>query len=59
MKKPTITYVSNEGLATLIKGLTDYKKKGVIDPWMLDTGETIEPLDILLELQEWRKSRNN
>ena len=46
--------ITDEMLATLIEGLKEYKAKGVVDPWLLDSGETIEPLDALLELQELR-----
>lgn len=54
--------ITDEMLATLIKGLEEYKADGVIDPWVLDSGEMIEPLDVLLELQEFRensKARKN
>lgn len=47
--------VSDADLEILICGLSDYKKQGVIDPWLLDDGTTIEPLDVLVELQELRK----
>lgn len=46
--------ITDEMLATLIEGLKEYKAKGVVDPWLLDTGETIEPLDVLEELKEYR-----
>lgn len=41
-------------LATLIEGLKEYKAKGITDPWLLNSGETIEPLEALIELQESR-----
>lgn len=50
--------ISNEMLAILIEGLTEYKQKGVIDPWVLDDGTLVEPFDVLLELQELRKETN-
>jgi hypothetical protein len=50
--------VNNENLDILIEGLSEYKKKGVIDPWVLDDGTTIEPLDVLIELRELRKGEN-
>ncbi len=50
--------VSQENLDALVESLLDYKKKGVVDPWILRTqeGETeiIEPLDTLIELQDLR-----
>jgi len=46
--------ISDGDLQLLIDGLTEYKKDGVIDPWLLGDGRIIEPLDVLLELQELR-----
>lgn len=46
--------VTDEMLNTLIKGLEEYKEKGVIDPWLLEDGSIIEPLDVLKELRELR-----
>lgn len=42
--------VSSRNLNTLIEGLQSFKDKGVIDPWILDDGTKIEPLDVLKEL---------
>ncbi len=47
--------VTHKNLEILIQGLQEYKDKGVIDPWILDDGTIIEPLDILIELQELRQ----
>lgn len=46
--------VSDEHLRILIESLTEYKLKGVVDPWVLSDGTIIEPLDVLIELQERR-----
>lgn len=47
--------VSDVDLDILIEGLEWYKKKGVIDPWVINDGKTfIEPLDVLKELRELR-----
>lgn len=46
--------VSDENLAILIDGLAQYKQAGIVDPWVLDDGTMVEPLDILIELQELR-----
>lgn len=46
--------VSDEQLAVLIQGLQEYKDQGVVDPWILDDGTKIEPLDVLRELQDAR-----
>lgn len=46
--------ITDQELSILINGLTDHKRKGVIDPWVLADGAIIEPLDVLLELQELR-----
>lgn len=46
--------VSNENLDILIEGLQQYKDEGTIDPWVLDNGTIIEPLDILKELRAYR-----
>lgn len=47
--------VSHQDLDTLIEGLEDCKRRGIIDPWMLSDGTTIEPLEVLKELKELRK----
>ena len=47
--------ISNKHLDILIKGLTQYKKEGIRDPWVLDDGTTIEPLDALVELKAFRE----
>lgn len=47
--------VSDENLQTLIDGLDEYRSKGVIDPWVLEDGTLIEPLDVLRELQDLRE----
>jgi len=47
--------ISEKNLLTLIKGLKIYKHNGVIDPWILNNGEIIDPLDVLEELKELRK----
>ena len=46
--------ISNEALTTLIDGLTEYRVKGIIDPWVLSDGTTIDPLDVLVELRAYR-----
>lgn len=46
--------ISNENLNILIESLEDYKRRGVVDPWILNTGEVIEPLDALIELRNAR-----
>lgn len=46
--------ITNTDLNALIEGLAEYKDHGVIDPWILSDGTTIEPLDILVELKELR-----
>lgn len=43
--------ISQEHLAVLIQSLEDYKGKGIIDPWVLNDGTIIEPLDVLKELK--------
>lgn len=53
--------VSDKHLEILISGLEDYKKAGVIDPWVLkieDVIVTIEPLDVLTELKELREANH-
>ncbi len=47
--------IKDEDLVTLIEGLEEYKAKGVIDPWSLNDGTIIEPLDVLKELYDLRK----
>lgn len=47
--------ISDEHLAILIEGLRDYKARGVVDPWVLEDGSIIEPLEALEELRELRK----
>ena len=47
--------VSNENLDILVSGLQEYKVNGVTDPWVLDDGTIIEPLDVLIELKELRR----
>ena len=47
--------ITDEKLDVLIAGLQQYKDKGVIDPWVLDDGTQIEPLDVLVELKEARE----
>jgi len=47
--------ISDEILNILIEGLQEYKKEGVNDPWILEGGIRIEPLDVLIELRELRK----
>lgn len=49
--------ISDENLNTLIAGLQDYKDKGVVDPWVLEDGQVIEPLEALIELRDLRKSK--
>jgi len=51
--------VSDENLSILIEGLKEYKEQGVIDPWILGNGETVQPLDVLIELQQCRDSVSN
>lgn len=51
--------VSDKNLAILIEGLQEYKKDGVIDPWVLGDGTIIEPLNILIELKELRRKNVN
>lgn len=46
--------VTDEKLKILIDGLTYYREQGVVDPWVLNDGRVIEPLDILNELWDWR-----
>lgn len=46
--------VKTEDLEVLIEGLQEYKNKGVVDPWLLDDGTVIEPLDVLKELHDLR-----
>jgi len=50
--------VSDEDLGTLINGLSYFKQQGIVDPWVLDDGTTIEPLEVILELQRLRQQRN-
>lgn len=47
--------VSDEKLGILIGGLQKFKARGVVDPWILSDGTVIEPLDILIELREYRR----
>ena len=47
--------ISDKHLNILIEGLTQYKKEGIWDPWVLEDGTTIEPLDVLVELKEFRE----
>ncbi len=49
--------VNDVDLAILIDCLQDYKKLGVEDPWILNDGTKIEPLDILIELKHLRNIR--
>lgn len=46
--------ISGPDLDALIEGLKEYKRRGVVDPWVLSDGTTIEPLDALEELRELR-----
>lgn len=54
MKTKNMDKVSNENLQSLIEGLEYYRAQGIVDPWLLADGTTIEPLDCLEELQELR-----
>lgn len=54
MEEMEMSHVSDQNLQILIDGLSSYKKQGVVDPWVLEDGTIIEPLDVLLELQELR-----
>jgi hypothetical protein len=47
--------IKDADLDALIEGLFYYKEKGVDDPWILEDGTVIEPLDILVELRDLRK----
>lgn len=51
--------VSNEVLDTLIVSLDQYKKAGIIDPWVFEDGSIVEPLDVLRELKELRENSNH
>lgn len=46
--------VSDKVLDILINGLASYKAAGIVDPWVLDNGKIVEPLDVLKELKELR-----
>lgn len=46
--------MTDEQLDTLIAGLQEYADDGVIDPWVLDDGSVIQPLDALKELKTYR-----
>lgn len=48
--------LTNENLSHLIKGLKEYKSKGLADPWILSDGTIIEPLDVCIELQKLRQN---
>ena len=43
-----------EDLDILIESLNEYKKSGVVDPWVLSDDTIIQPLDVLIELRELR-----
>ena len=47
--------IRDKDLNNLIRGLKGYKEKGVIDPWLMSDGTTIEPLDVLRELRVIRE----
>lgn len=47
--------ITDAQLDDLIVGLQEYKDKGVVDPWVFEDGTTVEPLEVLRELQEFRK----
>jgi len=49
--------ISQENLDVLIAGLEECKAKGISDPWLLSDGTTIEPLDVLKELDELRQQK--
>lgn len=48
--------ITDENLDALIFSLAAYKEQGIVDPWILDDGTEIQPLDTLMELQEWRNN---
>lgn len=52
-----VSRITDATLSDMIDSLQAYKDKGVVDPWYLSDGRIVEPLDILRELQEFRKSR--
>ena len=45
------TKITDKDLETLVDGLQEYENRGVFDPWVLEDGTIIEPLDVLIELQ--------
>lgn len=47
--------ITDAQLDDLIVGLQEYKDKGVVDPWVFEDGTTVEPLEVLRELQSFRK----
>lgn len=47
--------ISDEDLEALINSLIEYRRQGINDPWVFGTGKIIQPLDVLIELQETRK----
>ena len=51
--------ISDKDLDALIEGLTEYRDKGVRDPWVLSDGTIIEPLDVIKELKELRSNIND
>lgn len=48
--------LTDENLSALIQGLEDYRNAGVYDPWILDNGTSIDPLEVLYELRSFRKA---
>lgn len=53
--------ITDKELQLLIDSLKKYRDQDMIyDPWVFSDGTIIEPLDVALELQEWRrKTRPN
>lgn len=51
----SLNKISNKNLEILIAGLSQYRKDGVNDPWIISDGTMIQPLDVLIELRELRK----
>jgi len=50
-----MTKITDKQLDDLIRGLTMCKNDGITDPWVFNDGEVVEPLHVLIELQEFRK----
>lgn len=47
--------ISDKILSDLIYALKGYKANGIYDPWLMSDGTIVEPLDVLIELQEFRR----